>query len=291
MALNRNPNPMCVEGTPVEDHTRSSGLYVKREDLSCPAGPPFSKTRGVYAHVLARPERIIGVLDTNHSQGGWAVARACNLLNKQCVLSYPVRKSEVGNPIQDQQAEAKKLWAELDPHKAGRSAVIYHSAKKNLQLTKRLGTRGPDPTYMMPNALKLPEMITETVAEVARTPLPPVDVVIVSASSGTIAGGVWRGLYEAGFGGRLIVHQGYSRSEEMIRKYMVDMAFGKSGVPADCAIDLIFVDEGYNYGDAAKANPQLVPWPSNKYYDLKAVEWWYKVGRETYGRALLWNIG
>lgn len=285
-------NPMCIEGTPVEDHTARCGLYVKREDLSCPAGPPFSKTRGVYAHVKARPEKIIGVLDTNHSQGGWAVARACKLLNKQCVLYYPVRKADRDAPIQIQQAEAEALGAELVALQAGRSAVIYHSAKKDLAtkaVSSRVNSGGLD-VYMMPNALKLQEMITETVAEVARTTIPPVQTVIVSASSGTIAGGVWRGLHEAGWEGTLVVHQGYSRSQDMIRKYMTQMAFGER-VPLDGEIKLEFVDEGYSYGDAAKANPSLVPWPSNKFYDLKAVEWWYKVGRKTYGEALLWNIG
>ncbi len=308
-------NPMCVEGTPVEHHPEL-GLYVKREDLSC-SGPPFSKTRGVYAHVKARPERIIGVLDTSHSQGGWAVARACSLLDKKCVLYYPVRKAEhnaptvagetygekYGNRISPQQVEAANLGAKLVALQAGRSAVLYHEAKKHLSSLEMgeiaragapLAQRSDNPTYMMPNALKLPEMITETVAEVARTTLPPVDVqiAIVSASSGTIAGGVWRGLYEAGWCGTLIIHQGYSRPRQSIESYMLKMV-GWSRPPLDGEIDLVFVDEGYAYGDATRKDMPALPFPSNTFYDRKAVDWWLREGQARYPgqEALLWNIG
>src|SRR5262249_34387357 len=154
-------------GTPVEHHPEL-GLWVKREDLCCPGGPNFSKTRGVYAHVAKRPEGVIGVLDTHHSQGGWAVARACAALNKHCVLFYPVRKAdrnllytgmkptqdpvwgEWGDILRPQQVAAFNLGAGLVPLAAGRSAVLYHRAKSALS-----EERG---SYMMPNALKLPEM-------------------------------------------------------------------------------------------------------------------------------------
>lgn len=280
---------MCVEGTRVEHHPEL-GLWVKREDLCCPAGPHFSKTRGVYAHVKNRNEKVIGVLDTSHSQGGWAVAQACHqLLDKRCVLFYPETKRmrETGARPPVQQQEALLLGAGLVPLQAGRSAVLYHTAKR------RLGEfSGGLDCYMMPNALKLPEMITETAAEVRRAPLPPVEVVIVSASSGTIAGGVWRGLWEAGWEGTLIVHQGYSRAQEVIRRYMTKMAFGERE-PLDGEVKLEFVDEGYAYGDAASGEV-LPPFPCNRFYDLKAYQWWVRerrAGRFDGCEALLWNIG
>src|SRR5262245_18825104 len=99
---------MILKGTPIEDHRKAYGLYVKQEDLSCPPpGPPFSKTRGVYARVNNRPEKVIGVLDTSHSQAGWAVARACQILGKQCLNFYPEFKHTPGpKPPQE---HAKKL--------------------------------------------------------------------------------------------------------------------------------------------------------------------------------------
>lgn len=285
-------NPMCRDGTPVEDYLERFGLWVKREDLCCPGGPNFSKTRGVYAHVKGRREPVIGVLDTNHSQGGWAVARACQLLGKQCVLYYPVRKSERDDHIKPQQEAALRLGAQLVPLQAGRSAVLYHTAKK------RLSSLGAASTYMMPNALKLPEMITETVAEVERTTLPPVSTLLISASSGTIAAGVILGLQRKGWVGvapsglpvnkNLIVHQGYSRSEPAIRSYMDKMALGFDGEGIACPVTL--VDEKYSYADSAKPGEQP-PFPCNEYYDLKAFRWWVREGRNEYGTALLWNIG
>jgi len=239
----------------------------------------------VYAHVANRPEKVIGVLDTYHSQGGWAVARACKLLHKTCVEFYPVRKAEPGwfGPVQKECAD---LGAITRPLQAGRSAVLYHAAKAYL-------AKSPN-SYMMPNALKLPEMITETVAEVWRTSVPGgwPETVIVSASSGTIAAGVLKGLTEVGWPrpgvrGNFIVHQGYSRTAQRVADYMGKM-IGWDGERVRASVS--FVDEGYAYGDEARGDT-LPPFPCNVFYDLKAFRWWVREGRAKYGEALLWNIG
>jgi Pyridoxal-phosphate dependent enzyme len=270
---------MVVEGTPLQRYPEL-GLVVKREDLCCPGGPNFSKTRGVYSHVLNRPEAVIGVLDTSHSQGGWAVARACNLLGKQCRLFYPVYKGSDGT-IKPQQRAAQELGAELIPLPAGRSAILYHRAKKLLSPAD----------YMMPNALKLMESVVETAAEVKRTALPnDLDVVIVSASSGTIAAGLLRGLRESSWMGKLIIHMGYSRPAHSVLNYVKRM----SGYPIR-NIDLI--DEGYSYADQA-VDGDDPPFPCNVYYDLKTFRWLvgspeFHYQRKKYGwrSALFWNIG
>lgn len=273
--------------TPVEDHLKQFGLLVKREDLSClPPGPPFSKTRGVFAHIEKRPEQVIGVLDTYHSQAGHAVAEACKLLDKVAVNFYPVRKAEVGQPIKPQQQAAVDLGALTVPLQAGRSAILYHQAKKELET---LRVRGSGPSYMMPNALKLPEMITETAAEVQRTlthhSLPPRMPVIIAASSGTIAAGVIKGFADAGLFPQFIIHQGYDRPLQATVNYIAKM----SGV-IEGMTNWEFVNEGFAYGDKAPAGPEPL-WPCNVYYDLKAFRWWMREGRAQYGEALLWNIG
>lgn len=268
---------MTIEGTPVEFY-KEFGLFVKREDLCCPQGPHFSKCRGVFAHVASRPERIIGVLDTLHSQGGWATARACKLLKKQCTLYYPVRKHQAEAPLQPQQEEARELGADLVKLKAGRSAILYHQAKAAVTAVGG---------YMMPNALKLQESVIETAAEVQRTKLPKVDTIIVPASSATIAAGVLLGLSRKGWTGTFIVHLGYTRSIAQVKSYMTKV----SGV-ATSGVDVVVlvVDEGYDYADQAKPGPDA-PFESNSYYDLKSFRWWAAEGREKYGKALLWNIG
>ena len=262
---------MCVENTPIE-HYPGFGLVVKREDLCCPGGPNFSKCRGVYAHVAARQEQIIGVLDTAHSQGGWAVAKACRLLGKECVEFYPEFKAKLGQ-IGPVQHKCLRLGAQIVPLPAGRSAILYHAAKKRL----------PPGGYLVPNALKLPESVSETAAEVERTKLPDVDAVLVSASSATIAAGVLLGLRRSGWRGRVLVHLGYSRPKSAVRGYIASwLPFA----PASVSI----IDEGYRYRDQARPGP-TPPFACSPHYDLKAFVWWMREGRSKYGTALLWLVG
>lgn len=294
--------------TPLEDHLSSYGLLVKREDLSCPPpGPPFSKMRGVIAHVQARYDegvRLFGTLDTVHSQAGHAVALACRELGVRNVNFFPVYKRDIRTDpvpnetpvgaikilddgiwtqLRDPQLRSLGLGAELAALKAGRSAILFHTAKKAIQEAGG---------YMMPNALKLPEMVQETADEVVRTfehasrehyQMLRTRPWIVAASSGTIAAGVLRGLSTMISGALppFIVHMGYSRPREAVIKYIRE----QSGVTRD--IDLTIVDEGYAYADKAKAG-EVPPWPCNPFYDLKAFRWW--LNNRT-GSAILWNIG
>lgn len=264
---------MCIDKTPVTYHDEF-GLYVKHEELCCPGGPNFSKTRGVFAHIQSRPEPVIGVLDTSHSQGGWAVARACSILGKRCRLFYPVFKN-VQAEIKYQQVMAQRLSAELIPLPAGRSAILYHRARKLLG----------DDGYMMPNALKLPESVDETAAEVARTMIPQdINMVLISASSGTIAAGVMRSLNEAALA--IVVHLGYSRPEGALRRYL-DRMVGFTGAGDGVTI----IDEGYSYKDIARGPVDLPVFNCDWYYDRKAYNWFVLKGRQQYGKTLLWNIG
>jgi hypothetical protein len=266
---------MLRRDTPIEDYTRAYGLYVKREDLACPdPGPHFSKARGVYAHILKQKEDIIGVLDTRHSQAGHAVARACQVLGKQCINYYPEFKHEPGP--RGPQLRARALGATLESITAGRSAILFHKARCHCE---KLGG------YMMPNALKLDESVAETAKEVTRDKF---DVVIVPVSSGTIAAGVLRGLafrFPKEMYSCLILHLGYSRSHEQVRRYVEEKA-GTNGEPA-----LFIVDEAYAYKDRAKPGP-IPPWPCDEYYDLKTFRWWME-NRQHYRdkRVLFWNIG
>jgi hypothetical protein len=298
-------------GTPLEDHLAECGLLVKREDLSCPPpGPPFSKTRGVFAHVKARYDqgvRIFGALDTFHSQAGHAVAHACRILGAECVNYFPVYKAELQDEkpervayrhtdgrwmsVRPPQQRSFELGAEVVGIPAGRSAVLYHTTKRDCL------ARGG---YMMPNALKLPEMVEETAAEVIRTfegaSRDQFEVLrsspwLISCSSATIASGVIKGVAEVLRGGfwanreRFLLHMGYDRSPQAMAAYInANLGWMDSPLPA------VIIQEGYAYADQARPGP-TPPWPCNPYYDLKALRWWLREGREVYGRAVLWNIG
>lgn len=276
---------MIVNNTPLE-HYQQLGLWVKREDLSCPPpGPPFSKTRGVYAHIKNRPEKVIGVLDSYHSQAGHAVATACALLGKQCVNYYPVRKKDGGKPLQPQQKAAKDLGAILIPLQATASWALYHQARKDLAACYEGG-------YLMPNALKLPETVSETAAEVGRTIFPAgVDTILIAVSSGTIASGVIKGLIDHGWKGRnVVLHMGYNRPIPAVLKYLED----KVGRAIQLDFRITFVNEGYAYKDKATDRRKDIvdpPFPCNPYYDLKLYHWWINEGCAHYHEAILWNIG
>ena len=306
---------MLKSNTPVEYYPEHD-IWVKREDLSCD-GPRFSKTRGVLAHILNRNENVIGVLDTAHSQGGWAVARACYELGRECHLWYPIYKGQDPSYLPLQQREAKRLGAKIHQLPAGRSAVLYHTAKKQL-----IDYKG----YMMPNALKLPETVDETAAELVRTNqrgfeipytlrergvldphnrqvryrfgiinLHAFESILVSCSSGTIAAGLIRGLNEIKWVGNVYFHMGYDRPAHSVFNYIEKMSgytvHGPNGPWG------VYINEEYAYKDTAPKGVEA-PFPCNPYYDLKLWAWWIGKGKsgergrnEVRGSTLMWNIG
>jgi hypothetical protein len=277
---------MIVNNTPLETYELNGvPIIVKREDLCCPfPGPSFSKIRGVVAHIKNRPESVIGVLDTYHSKAGWAVAYVCQQLGKQAVDYWPRFKADnyTGGPApRFQQQQAAELGATLVDLPAGRSAILYHKAKKHLR------ENYPD-SYLMPNALKLPESITENAAEAVRTAphLPGSGTLVISISSGTVAAGVLKGFEEAGLlrNYNVILHMGYSRSQDAAREYIEKAA----GLTLGDRIK--FIDEGYGYADAApKECPE--PWPINPHYDKKALWWLIRNVKDVPGPIVFWSIG
>lgn len=268
---------MLVDDTPIQKYGE---IWVKREDLcATPPDPPFSKYRGVVAHLQKRPETVIGVLDTFHSQAGWAVASACKLLKKHCVNYWPRYKLEAPGLIRKPQVQSRQLGADLRELAAGKSAILYHRARKAL-LTEFLGA------YLMPNALKLEESVEETARELLCTQM-QYPRCVVSISSGTIAAGVLRGLSRVNGGvlfqterTQVYLHMGYSRSEEALRRYLARLA------PSFPQSQVHVIDEGYEYSQKAKGS---APFPCNPYYDLKAWMWLEKQAWKA--GTLFWNIG
>ena len=275
---NLGPSPLA-DNTPLEKVAGWDQVWVKREDMSCPEpGPCFSKIRGVYARIAARPEKLIGVLDTYHSKAGWAVAYICHLLGKECINFYPKYKAD-GDDLREQQQRAVAFGATLHPLKAGRSAILYHTARRE---TEKLGG------YLMPNALKLSETVTECAREVERTAgLEDFEHVIISISSATVATGVMKGLHQQGLNPTVWLHMGYERSQDAIRRYMLKYH------PAGFPFPIHFINEKYGYKDQAKTGDfKSPPFPCNPYYDLKAWRWMDREGlAQMPGRVLFWNIG
>ncbi len=289
---------MLKTKTPIQPHSISSKatpILVKREDLCCPfPGPSFSKMRGVVEHIRAQDSEVIGVLDTFHSKAGWAVAWACKKLGKLCVNFWPRYKADPPKGLpREQQRMAHEMGAVMVGIKAGRSAILFHTAKKYLK------EHYTGISYMMPNALKLPESIEETAKEVGRTELPTDGSMVVSISSGTIAAGVILGMYRAGILDfyDVFLHMGYSRSSDAVRIYLTKATgidferHGRNSIP------IRIVDEGYNYADAVEDCG--APFPINPHYDAKAWKWLTGEAEKnpvdsavTFGAPVVfWNIG
>lgn len=272
---------MLVDNTPIQVHkVDGRPVLVKREDLCCPyPGPSFSKMRGVVAHISKQEAAHIGVLDTFHSKAGWAVSWACHHLGKQCVNFWPRYKDDPTDRIPRAQQRMSLEWgAKLVAVKAGRSAILYHAAKKHMK------AHFPG-SYVMPNALKLPESVEETAAEVERTKLPNEGTLVVSISSGTIAAGVLKGFEAKGIlgGYQVILHMGYSRPIEACRLYMAK----KAGVNLD---HVEFIDERFGYKDAVEDHG--APFPCNPHYDGKTWRWLTQHIKELgEGPIVFWNIG
>lgn len=266
------PAGLIVDGTPVQTYDCAGRtVLVKREDLSCPPpGPGFSKARGVLAHARTRSEPTLAALDTFHSRAGWAVAAAAAETGKASWTFYPVYKGDAPAAVREPQYRAALLGSLLRPLAAGRSAILYHRARRAC----------PPGVYLFPNALKLPESVAETAAEVARTGA-DAPTWIVPASSATLAAGVARGLVATGRDRRtLIVHLGYSRPEPAVRRYL-ESASGGTG-----RLRIVVVDDGYAYRDRVD---DPCPFPSSPYYDRKAWRW---LARARFaGPCVFWNIG
>lgn len=306
--------------TPVEQH---EGVWVKREDLSAPfPGPGFSGYRGVYAHIKAREERTIGVLDTRHSKAGWAVAYACQKLGKRCVNFFPIYAAHAStllvnafaweedsraatwfrffheDKLQPQQRMAKSLGAELCGIRAGGYSVIYRRAEDLLKSNVFRSHAGYG--YMMPRALKLPEGVTENAIEASRTNVERFNTVVLPTSFGTVAAGVLKGVaqrYEKIGERRLplvVIHLSYSRPQEaavnyIARKAGVSFCGEYDGPNHPGAFPLRFVDQGYSLRDPVVAGKRRddATFPCSQ----KAWHWLTANKRSLPNPILFWNTG
>lgn len=249
-------------------------VLVKHEEMCAPSGaPPFSKLRGVINHLSKIQECDIGVLDTVHSKAGWAVAWACNELKngKAVTVFYPSKEGQVPKAC----VKAQELGARLVALKPGRSAILFHQAKREML---RVGG------YMMPNALKLEESVIETAQELVistdKELLVESALWVVPVSSGTIAAGVIRGLHELSARPKVVLHMGYERSIQRLEEYVMKMA--------KCWWNNIHcVNQGYSYADKVEFQ---VDFPCNEFYDAKTALW-ISQQEELPQVTVFWNIG
>lgn len=258
---------VCLTDTAFEEYEiQGRTVYVKREDLCCPDGPPFSKMRGLFLHLQKQEAKTIGVLDTVHSKAGWAAAYVCKLLKKYCINFFPEYKEY--ESLRAPQLNSRLQGAELYPLKPGRSAILWHRARKLLKEIDEYA-------YLLPNGLQLEESVEETKRVVGLTPRELLGGSwVVSASTGTIAQGVSEGLNQLfPTYTELIVHLGYSRSIEKMQQKIPGAKI---------------IDEGYAYKDMID---YPCPFPCNPYYDLKAWKWLNEHIHWLHDPIVFYNIG
>lgn len=276
--------PLIVNGTPWEDYKLDGvTVHVKREDMACShPGPNFSKIRGLANWINKLPPGIpVGVLDTFHSHGGWGVSYLCAAVNRPCYVFYPVFVKDKGLRYQQQMAQG--LGSTLIGLPAGRSAILYHTAKRRLaEITDGQG-------IMVPNALKVKETIEASALELLEyTPLElTYGTWVVSVSSGTICAGVVKGLAQltGGKDVKVIAHMGYSRSTDAVHHYICKSA----DEPLWELPKITLLDEHYEYKD--KVSTDGIPFPCNQFYDAKTWRWLEKHAAELEQPIILWNIG
>jgi len=277
---------LIYNNTPFEVYNE---IIVKREDLSCPLpGPCFSKIRGIEKTLLDLknkliPPEVIGVVDTVHSKAGWGVSYLCKNMGFRCVVFYPHFVREEKDFVRFYQKKCREVFgAEIIPIQATKSSVLFYKARKILK-DKYINS------FLMPNGLKLDNTIIGTCSELRlytlKKYLTSDFIWVVSASSGTIAAGVIRGLALLEFKGKVIIHLGYSRPEENLKKYLF------SGFLWKLPFELHIIDEKYEYKDLVK---YPCPFPCNPYYDLKAWKWLMENKDNLEfknNQFLFWNIG
>ncbi len=277
-----------INNTPVIDYEVGELLVnVKREEMCCPDGPPFSKMRGIVTHMKKLKESgitVVGYTETSISMAGWGIARIGKELGMTVVLFDPQYKN-TPNTLKRHRKQWKQHQAVILPIQAGRGKVNWYISKKIL--AKQFGPEA----ILLPLGIPFEETIQETEAEVIRTlnKLPyEINTFVINVGSGTIAAGLWRGVTHRqqwadiyGIMGRTGSMAGKLRDIEKKAKLTTTGLFSEK-------TKLILEDPGWQY---TERSVQKCPFPCNPFYDLKAWQWLVENIEKLDPPILFWNIG
>lgn len=274
-----------VINTPVETYqSDQTDIWVKREDQACPPpGPPFSKIRGLYAHLNKLKEQgvdVVGYVETSISMAGWGVAWTAEALGMKAVLYDPQYK-KTPHLLNFHRRQWKLFSPDIIPVKAGRARVNYYISVKHLH-----ANYGED-AVMLDLGLPLEETIEETAREWRRTMTKlsePPATTVVNVGSGTICAGILQGWREGE--GQIIGVMGRSGNVPQkctsISRRARRLLNGLAGIPFQLK------DPGWEYTQRSKRKS---PFPCHAYYDRKAWEWMENHLEHLPRPILFWNIG
>lgn len=272
--------------TPVERHLiEGKEVFVKREDMATPPpGPCFSKTRGLYAHMLKLREsgvKEVGYLETAISMAGWGVAWVGKILGIQVTIFDPAYSSKhVARKVHQFH---RKQWLKL-------GAVVVQVTPLMTRINfnviqKHLFPKDPSREFL-PLGLPLEETIEETARQAEITSsLPRMNTVVVSVGSGTVCAGILRGI-----GNHPIHIVGVMCRDGNKNRKMKEILKRSKVLLGDLwGPDFTLINPGYAYTD--KETTLSPGFPCNPYYDLKALKYLVDHYDELEPPILFWNIG
>lgn len=276
---------MILEDTPIEMHEiNGRTLYVKREDLCTPSpGPPFSKVRGLWPHMVSLQNKgiqVVGYVESSVSMAGWGIAWIAKELGMKCVIYNPVYKKS--HPLLKlHRKKWKEFSADIRNIKAGMVRVNYNICRKKFK------EEFPTDSRMLDLGIPLKETIEETAFIWKNTmkalPCRPTHT-IINVGSGTILSGIIRG-WRIGDGDLIGV---LGRMDNIERKWSRIIKKSGVGIGGLLGPTVRLFCSGYEYAERSRIK---CPFPCHPYYDLKAWEWLVYNIEKLDGVILFWNIG
>ena len=280
---------IITKNTPTED--MGHGLYIKREDLACPApGPPFAKIRGLY-HTLLELEKkrapAVGYMDTTISMAGWGISYLCHALKLKIrpVIYWPSYKDGIlRHNIQRHLEVWQSFGASVHPIQASKLSIMRATAAQHL--LKTYGTRAE----MLPQGLPSNYTIEAVSEEVGYVPKKCLGgSIVLCVGSGVMVAGVLHGLAVTGatptIYGVLVAPKNKQRMYQKIQ----DLAgFVDGSIFNPMPTKLNIIDAGYEYSTPIE---DITEFPCNDYYDKKAYIWMKQNFEKLKKPVLFWNIG
>lgn len=277
---------MIVNNTPVQRFLVSGReVWVKREDLCTESpGPPFSKCRGLYAHLKRLYKsgiRVVGYVETPISMAGWGVAWLGQKLNMKVVIFDPQYVGDPPSSILIHRKRWKEFHPTIVPVKAGRTCINQHYAKQWMEHNY------PGNGMVLPTGIPSKETVSETALEWFRTEdgFHP-DCVVVCVGSGTICAGLLKGMEKSDV--KLIGVMAYGSNDSRKLQEIYDKAGLHYNGFFACKLPFRIYNPNYEYTEAAEGS---CPFPCHSYYDLKAWRWLVDNLDKLNGKVLFWNIG
>lgn len=284
---------MIISDTPVESYMVKGRLvYVKREDLCCPDGPPFSKMRGVLVELTRMRDNgvnVVAYVETAISMAGWGIAWTCKQLGMECLLYYPELK-DPPDIMLNHWEQWERYGAKLIPQPPGRIKIRWYIARK---MFREYCGKEKKQGELMEVGIPLKESIEGTYREALATPeIQMAKTIVCSVGSGTILSGLVRAVYDR-FGKNkpiygVLTYKITTQDRGLANKRKAITKKAERPVGGLIGADLMLINGGWEYTEPCRIE---APFPCHAYYDAKAWAWLVDNVENLQEPILFWNIG